>query len=334
MASTTSRIRILIDGSVDGLVRAARRAKTEVDNLDKVNSRLGKGFAGLSKVALGMTAVSGGAQTAAAAVGTLVNLTPGLLLVPGAIAATGAAFATVKIGLSGFADGVKNGGEDLAKLAPNARAAATELRAMSDEATDLRKSVQNALFEGLAPALKDLGVKTLPVVKTGLTGIATELAPLPVGMAKFLSSASGTKALAEIFDNTKVSLDGIGPSAGLATEGFAKLAAFGTRYFGGLGDGITSLATKWRDFVDRGIASGSFNSALDRTGKTLQTLGRIAGNVGTTLGAVFRGLSAGGADPLSGLEKLTAALARFFQTAQAQSALREGTAARILRISD
>lgn len=327
MASTSSTIRIIFDGSVRGLETAAARASAALDGLerhDKKIDKLGNAFTKVGKSMLGISAVTGSVQTVVAATGALANLAPGLLLVPGALASAGAAFATVKIGLTGFADAVTKGGEDLAKLAPNARAAAQAFRDMAPAATELRKSVQDALFKDLAPQIRELGLKTLPVVKTGLTGIAQALNPVGVEFAKMLASAEATAALATIFEDTKTSLTGIGPAAANVGAAFLKLAAFGTKYFAGLGDGLTSLSQKFRQFVDNGITSGSFNAALDRTGKTLQQLGSIASNVGQTLGSIFRGLSSGAAGgPLDSLLKLTQALRDFFATAQAQSALRE-----------
>jgi len=258
MASTTSRIRIIFDASVDGLEAAARRASAAIDGLERHEKNIGKlgsAFGSLTKAAAGMTAITGGAQTAVAAVGTLANLTPGLLLVPGALASMGAAFATVKVGLSGFADAVKSG--DLSKLAPQAQATAKAFRDLAPAATELRKSVQDALFKDLAPQIKELGVKTLPVVKTGLTGIAQALNPVAVNFAKMLSTAEATTALKTIFADTKTSLDGIGPAAANVGLAFLKLAAFGTKYFAGLGTGLTSLSQAFKDFVERGIASGS-----------------------------------------------------------------------------
>jgi hypothetical protein len=327
MASTSSTIRIIFDGSVRGLETAARRASAALDGLErheKSIDKLGTAFGTITKAMAGVTAVTGGVQTVVAATGALANLAPGLLLVPGALSAAGAAFATVKIGLTGFSDAVKNGGADLAKLAPNARATAQAFRDMAPAAKEVKNAVQDELFRGLSTEVQKLGVRYLPQLKASLASIATPLNGMVRGFLDVANSEQSLNDVTTILDDTHTALSGIEPALGNVLAGFLRLAAAGTRYFAGFGTGLTDLTAKFRAWADVFTTSGGFDAALLRVGQTLQQLGRIAVNVGSALASVFKGLSADGAGgPLDSLEKLTKALADFFKTAEAQSALRE-----------
>jgi hypothetical protein len=324
MASTTSRIRIIFDGSSQGLTDEARKARAELKALENDSSKLaGKfetAFAKIGKSALGITAVTGAVHTVGAAVVALQNLAPAALILPGALLATGAAFATLKIGLSGVGDAIKSG--DISKLAPEAGRAVVAIRGLSGEFTKLKTSVQGALFKGLAADIKSIGGTYLPILKEGLTGIAVRFNAVGHGLADALKSLGTQNDLRTILNGTAKSLDGLGVSAGAFAQGLLKLGAFGVAQFGNIGKAISGAAAAFNVWVSNGVATGSFQRFFDSAIAGFRSLGGIITNVGSIFASVFEGLSGGGAnDPLQSLVKLTGALKEFFKTAEAQGAL-------------
>lgn len=127
--------------------------------------------------------------------GLLSNLAPFILpavsavgLLSGAMAVgvpialgLGTALAAAKVGFSGFADALKTGhtpaqlkkaNQALAELSPQARQTALAVRGLKPAFDSIKTTTQNALFQGLAQTVRQMGVSDLPVVKAGLSGMA------------------------------------------------------------------------------------------------------------------------------------------------------------------
>jgi phage-related protein len=329
MASTRSTIDLVIRGSLSGLTGAVGAAKAELDALRQraetlapAGERAGRALLVLSKAMLAISAASGTIHLIAGATVALGQLAGSAVLIPAALAGLGAVFATVKIGLSGFGDAVKKGGADLAKLSPQARATAQALRDMAPEFKKVKDAVQDSLFKGLSTEVAALGSKYLPLLKTGLSGIATPLNGLVTGFVRVAKSGQSVKDVTTVLDGTKTALTGIEPAAGAVLAGFLRLASAGIKSFAGLGKGITDLAVKFRDWANALVISGRFDVLVARAKVAFGQIVSIVGNVGATIASIFRGLSTGGGSPLAALDALTTKLREFFATASAQDALK------------
>jgi phage-related protein len=329
MASTRSTIDLVIRGSLSGLTGAVGAAKAELDALRQraetlapAGERAGRALLVLSKAMLAISAASGTIHLIAGATIALGQLAGSAVLIPAALAGLGAVFATVKIGLSGFGDAVKKGGEDLAKLSPQARATAQALRDMAPEFKKVKDAVQDSLFKGLSTEVAALGSKYLPLLKTGLSGIATPLNGLVTGFVRVAKSGQSVKDVTTVLDGTKTALTGIEPAAGAVLAGFLRLASAGIKSFAGLGKGITDLAVKFRDWANALVISGRFDILVARAKVAFGQIVSIVSNVGATIASIFRGLSTGGGSPLAALDALTTKLREFFATASAQDALK------------
>jgi phage-related protein len=329
MASTRSTIDLVIRGSLSGLTGAVGAAKAELDALKQrteaiegTGTRAARALGLLGKAMLGISAASGTIHLIAGATVALGQLAGSAVLIPAALAGLGAVFATVKIGLSGFGDAVKKGGADLAKLSPQARATAQALRDMAPEFKKVKDAVQDSLFKGLSTEVAALGSKYLPLLKTGLSGIATPLNGLVTGFVRVAKSGQSVKDVTTVLDGTKTALTGIEPAAGAVLAGFLRLASAGIKSFAGLGKGITDLAVKFRDWANALVVSGRFDILVARAKVAFGQIVSIVSNVGATIASIFRGLSTGGGSPLAALDALTTKLREFFATAAAQDALK------------
>ncbi|OJY42231.1 MAG: hypothetical protein BGP03_10210 [Pseudonocardia sp. 73-21] len=251
----------------------------------------------------------------------LAQLAPAALALPGIILGLGAAFAALKIGMSGVADAIRSG--DLSGLAPNAAAGVTAIRSLKTAYDDLKSSVQSNLFAGLAEPLREAGQTLIPIFKAGLSDIATGFN----GMAKQALAATQNPFfkgdLVQILGNTSSAIGNMRSTLANLLSGFVGLGAVGSDYLPRLGSAVDSVAAKFKQWVDSGVEDGSIKRMIDSAITGFKDLGAIVGNIGSVISSVFQGLSAGsGATSfLATIRDTTAALAEFFRSAEAQGPL-------------
>lgn len=327
MASTRSTIDLIIRGSLSGLTGAAGAAKAELDALKQradaiegTGTRAAKALGLLGKAMLGITAVTGASQVIGGVVIALQNLLPIALLAPAAIAGLGAAFLTLKLGLSGFADAVKSG--DLSKLAPQARELAGVIRGLAPEFNKLKLSVQNALFSELGLRVKALAQTFFPVLQRQLPLIAAGFNDMAHGLLDVLSLKVTKFDINDILSNTAKTLGNMPNLLGNVASGFIALAGAGSNYLPRIGTAIENVTRRFRDWADELVTSGRFDVLVEGAQRAFGQIGKIIGNLGQVVAIAFRNLSGGASDPLQALVDLTQALKAFFREAATQDALK------------
>ncbi len=330
MASVSSRIQIIIDGATAGVEAAAARARTalrgisdEVERNDKVMSKVGTGLATFAKGAAALGALGGTIQIVAGVTAALQQLLPIVLLAPGAILALGAAYATLKIGLSGVSDALGGDAEAMAKLAPAAREAVLAIQALGPAFDKVKQATQQALFKGFASEVRDLGGLYLPVLERGLPKIASGFNAMGRSLAFALKQSPVVESIAVIINNTSRAVGNAKNALGGFASGFIRLGAFGSTYLPRIGIAIDGVAQKFERFVKNGLQDGSIERYVDDAIQGFKDLGAIVGNVFATIGLIFTGLSGGldSAGVLSNLRETTTALRAFFEQASTLNSL-------------
>src|SRR6185369_13361519 len=140
-------------------------------------------IAGVGEIA---SAIAGLIPLLSQLVNALVAASGSALLLPPALIAAGAAFATLKIGLSGFGTALKDAfsnkeglqkqfADSLARLAPAARDVVKEIVKLKPALTGLKLDVQSVLFSKLALSFRDLGRTWVPLLNVGLKQMAASL---------------------------------------------------------------------------------------------------------------------------------------------------------------
>ncbi|WP_141280823.1 phage tail protein [Pseudonocardia hydrocarbonoxydans] len=288
----------------------------------RVLAGLSRSFSVLTRSVAGLAAAGSAVQVIGGLSAALAQLAPIALALPGLLLGVGAAFAAVKIGLSGVGEAIKTG--DLSGLAGPAAESVTALRSLKPALDDLKSSVQGALFEGLAGPLREAGTTLLPILKTGLTGISTEFNGIAKSALAATQSPFFQDDLTQILGNTAGMLGNMRDSLGNLLSGFVGLGGVGSTYLPALGNAIDNVASKFKAWVDQGVEDGSIKAMIDGAIQGFNDLGAVLGNIGSSIGSVFSGLQAGmgGAGLLSNLVALTDQVARFMETAAAQDALR------------
>jgi hypothetical protein len=348
MASTSRTVRVRFDGNASGLAAASRKAaaelelfKKQADDADKGLSRLFTGTAG------GVLKLGSAVSTVQALGGALHALAPaaGVAAVLPAVALAGAAAMTTwKLATSGFGDALSAAmakdpaayAKAVAELAPAAKATAGAVRELQPELHALQQSVQDRFFTGFADDVRGLGKTYLPVLKTGMTGVAGEMNAMGRYAATALMAPSAVSDVNAVLGGTQSLFRGLRPSVGDVLTGVLALGGQGSSSLGGLGDAVSAGAAKFKQWAIDAAAAGKVTEWIDAGVATLKQFGAIAGNVGGIVSAVWRGLSADGTNLLTNLDELTAGVEAFLKSAEGQDALRAlgealGTTAEVAR---
>lgn len=246
-------------------------------------------------------------------------------LLPGIVAGALASIATLVVGTQGFFDALSNAGdaakfeEALKKLTPSAQAAARALAEFREPLSDIRKSVQESLFQGMADPLRSLKA-LLPPIKAGLTGIAGGIR----NMAKdWIAMATSQKAIQDtglIMGNIKSGFDTARPSVASFGQALKDITVVATSFLPALGEAVTRASGKFAKWAEEARSSGrleqSIQNALDKT----KQFGRVIADVTVGLRNIFVGLG-NGQDFLDMIERVTQSFREWSASKDTQATL-------------
>lgn len=256
-----------------------------------------------------------------------------LLLLPAAGAAAAAVMGTVKVGVSGISDALKQVfaakqnpealALALAQLSPQARAFVGSIQAMKGELTGLKIDVQDALFRGLSGTLSQLGGIYLPVVRAGFVSIASPINELIQTTGAWLARTQSVADVKTIFDNVSASLYNVGSVGADIVQIFLDIASVGSSFLPGLANGFATLADNVAAFVAHARETGQLHEWISHGLDALGNLIQLVIEVGRILGAVLRAAQTDSNGFLDTLVRGAAVVANFLNSAQGQSALVE-----------
>jgi hypothetical protein len=229
------------------------------------------------------------------------------------------------LGDTGNAASAAAGKADVAfsKLAGNAQALITTVRALRPAWQDVKLDVQQRLLAGIADETKDLAGKYMPLLKSGLGGVATEINAGVRSWAEWARSTSAINDADRILQATTRSARELAPAGRNVAAAFTDIAVVGSDMLPELASGFTDATGRFRSFIAEARASGELEAWIQRGTDALGTLGSIAGNVGGTLGGIFAAAQDEGLDFLTTLDRLTGGLDDFINSAQGQTALHD-----------
>lgn len=344
MADTRSTIELLFSGNAEDAREAIRRLRSSLRdlgregdlaarNLDRFSTKTDKTTDGLQRFFVASTKMVG----ALGAVGNALPVVAGLatslstsagaaLILPGAVLGAAAAVATLKIATAGFGDAVTAAdpaafAEATKDMAPAAVATAKAFRDLNPQVKALRQEVQSNFFQGFAGDAKLLGNTYLPVLKTGLGGIATEFNGMGREAAHALIAPATVEDLNTVLGNTRTQVGDLRPALANVLDGVLAIAGQGSAAFGTFGLQITDATARFRQWATQAAETGHITELIKEGKEELGQYGDIASNVGGILEAVFRGLSVGGLDFTQSLEDSTQALEDFLDSAEGQDTL-------------
>lgn len=198
---------------------------------------------------LGMAGLAGVAayavQWVIALVQELSSLSAFLALMPLAIGTMIAVFGTLKVATMGVSTAIQALAKGdasalekaLKKLSPAARTFVLTIKQFVPQFKKLKSQVQEAFFEPIDDNFKTMLSKDLPIVKQGMTTIASTFGVGIAQIEKYLGSVGGQNTLSDIFD--------FGTRAAFAFENAA------APILKGIGSIIDALAPKFDDLIDK-----------------------------------------------------------------------------------
>ncbi|WP_109527266.1 MULTISPECIES: hypothetical protein [Nocardia] len=213
--------------------------------------------------------------------------------------------------------------EAMEKLSPNAQAFVRAILDLRESYGGLRRDVQDALFDKLGDSITSLANKSLPTLKDGLTGIATEINQgVRRAMADWQSDATQS-TLATIFDNVKNSVGSVVDGINNLVIGFLNLASVGSEFLPGMSTSFETLTLKFREWTENPENQEKFRNFLRDSLDTLKQIVGIAGKMGGLVKRIFGGSDDVGEGWLVSISETLDRWNKFLDTPEGQEKMRK-----------
>lgn len=167
----------------------------------------------------------------------------------------------------------------MAKLSPNAQAAVKAVQSFKGAWDDLTKSTQDNLFAGIDKAVIDLGTKSLPSLKVGLSGVASGLNSVFKGVAESLGEKTNQTFMQRIFGDTQGGLQNLSKAMNPLTEGLARLTAGSSEFLPRLGEAADHVFNRFDAWTEKISTNGALGKWIDNGFKAVDSLGHAAINI-------------------------------------------------------
>lgn len=303
------------EGFGRGVQRGARR---QLPGMRAVGSLLGAALRGglISSIA----GLAGGASQLLVALVPTVGV---LALLPALGVAGASALTTLKLSLGGVGDALKAGlagdtekfGEALKALTPNAAAFAKAVVALKPALDDLKKSVQESLFAGLAGYIKPLADTYLPMLRSQLSYVADAMGDVAGWIAGMLSERSFALMVTDTMSNTSVALRNMLQILPGIIAGFAAIGQAGARFLPSLTAGFAAAGARFNATMTAAAKSGAIDRFIQGG---LDAFGQLFGllrDLGSIVVNLFAAMQQAGDGTLGLLGNLIGHIAQLFNSA-------------------
>ncbi|MDD2326187.1 MAG: hypothetical protein PHW63_09350 [Alphaproteobacteria bacterium] len=290
---------------------------------------IGAALAGLAIMA--GQALIGGILALGGAIGSVAQ--GALLMAPALVAAAGISFAVLKIGLEGVQEGVSAAfsaetveefEEAIAGLPASVQSVAWAYREFKPAMDEMKRAVQDNLLDGLAPGITSSMNNLFPAISSGMQRVATEWNGALKGALGQLSSAESKSGMEVIMENVVQMAATMQPVLANLIAGFGSLAEQGSNYLVPIGQWLTDISQKFRDWTqglrEVEIVNGQVMTKFDGMMERAKTnLGYLSAIFGGLLGGMWNILKAGSDGGETMLAGMAAGMQRF------NDATKEGT---------
>jgi phage-related protein len=283
-----------------------------------------------------------------AVAGLLLTIPHLIGAIGGAVAVVGGAFATLPalvagaiasisafaVGMNGVMDALSKAGdgekfeEALKDLTPNAQAAARALAGMREPLSEIRKSVQQALFQDMAEPLSRLE-RLLPPIKRGLTGIASAQNVMIRNWLKMATSQESVRDTDTILQNVRRGFDNARNSLANFARGFKDFTVVGSSFLPGFGKSIDDVSKRFAEWTRNARETGEMQQWIQNAIDKLKQLGRITADIWVGFRNIFESLR-GGEDFLDIVERLSQGFRDWSEAEETQKTLQ--SLARVMRV--
>ncbi|WP_086663690.1 transglycosylase SLT domain-containing protein [Lentzea kentuckyensis] len=313
----------------DGLLKrlSGRLSKVDTDRIDRGAKSMAKFSAAAYASAAGIAAI-GGALPAVAGVSAIMAQASGAALVlPGALAAGGVAAGTLKLGLSGVGDALKEWNdvdkfnEKIKELSGNARAFAVEVRDLRPELIGLRNATQDRLFAGAAEDVKTLSDTYIPLLSNELGNISSEFSLARQSLVGFAVEGGTVRDVTSLLNLTEQQVHNVRSALAPLAAAFLDVSVVGGEAIARLTSGLGDNAAEFAAFVAHARETGQIEQWIYGGLQALDDLGQLLRNVSAIIGTVFGAANAQGGSLLDTMNAVTGSVVAMLQSTQGTDAL-------------
>ncbi len=238
----------------------------------------------------------GGAMllTLASAGEAVVTASQAIALLPAVATAAAAGIGTLAIGFSGFGDAIKEMGDPdkfataLQSLTPAAQQAALEIQYLTQgPLKELKQSVQEGLFEGVAEQFRNTTNELLPEFTTLTEGTAGAFNDMFGNLTAELVAPDSQASIGRIVNDIVVGFQKAAPAVTHFTDAFLRITEVGASFLPEIGQGITNMAETFANFIQRAQQNGSLETFIRKGMVAAQELGNMIGKVGKWIYQTF-----------------------------------------------
>ncbi|MGW3992225.1 phage tail protein [Amycolatopsis sp. NPDC004772] len=310
MASGERTVRVKFDGSSEGLVRAAVKAKAAIKaladdqkrrqkSLSDMAANVGKGAQSLLTLAKNAATASGALNFLPAAAGAVFTLAGALpLAVSGGFAFAGAMVAT-KLG----ADGAKRAFE---RLTPTLNT--------------LKSNVSSSFESSLNPAVNNLK-STLPKLTSGFQQIATAIGGVATRVTSMLKSASSVSELQEILSGTARIIKNIGKFLSPVISAFLLVGAVAMPILVDLTSGAEHAGMAFLAFVQNASDTGNLEQWIHGALDAFKQIFAVIKDLGAIVASVFGAIEDAGGSSFGFIGGLLKTVREFLDSAEGHETL-------------
>ncbi|WP_067671886.1 hypothetical protein [Nocardia miyunensis] len=173
--------------------------------------------------------------------------------------------------------------EAMGKLSPNAQGFVTAALGIKPALTDAGKAVQDATFANLGTELTDVSTRVIPVLKTGMAGVAGEINGAASSFLNFLGTAQGLSGLQSVFAGATNLLHGLRSGTGDATQGMLDLVHTAEPALEGMGKAFAGIGDSIGQAFSIASRTGALSSLFTGLTQALQGVGPLLGGLVTAL---------------------------------------------------
>ena len=214
----------------------------------------------------------------------------------GVLAALGAGFAAVTISVRTLMEGKL---EDLPKSLQGVR---KEVDASGEAWAGMREKIAVSFWSQLDGQIKSTADAVLPLLRDGLSGVATELGETAKQTAQWMKSPLFKKQTASIFQTMKGVTDGFGHALLGLLKGFVNITQAAGPMLGKFGDVMRNFGDWAASIGDSEQKQKNLGVAFEYAWSKAAQLWDIAKNLGATLKAMFSAGRASGDSLLGSLQ--------------------------------
>lgn len=280
----------------------------------------------LSALGIGALAGQAGIGGITAAVAGLSEAVGVIALLPAVGGAAATALGVLALGIQGVGDALSESdptkfAKALEELAPSAREFARAVRDAQPAAEALQDAVQDALFAGFGREVDRLADVLLPRFQARLVDVASELNDVGFEFTQFLTSTRTIGDVDRLFRLTGKSTDILTAAVQPLLRSLRDVGAVGAEFLPSIAADLASAGIRFGEFIAQARETGALQGFIQRGIDSTKLLISTFGNLGSTIGGVFRASDAAGGGFLEMLDNITERLADVTNSIEGQETL-------------